>query len=196
MLFERNGSNVSTWAYNLPGSLEKLVLTLFPWVGTDTDIEIMANGALSQGWLAPQLRGRSETIIACQSSCAGDQCINCFLNHSGESIAEISRTYTPNTRGNCLQDSPAGFCDAFRCLVRAKKEGHLSQLREVHVQQQYEQQCREAYDHVQYPFSCAGIMLRHDHPSGGGHMDAQCADDEDCKLVVEQFLSESGWPGN
>ena len=95
-----------------------------------------------------------------------------------------------------LEDShtiqtPQNFCNAFRSLLRAKAEQRI-QVKEILIRMKSADHCREAYDHVQYPCSCAGILLHHTHPSGGGHMKAACGKCDDCMTVVDGFLREAG----
>jgi len=92
-----------------------------------------------------------------------------------------------------IMQTSENFCAAFRCLLRSKKS-LTPYLKFIAIRMNSEHHCREAYDHVQEPCSCAGILLRHDHPDGGGHMNASCGDCSDCHDVVENFLQESVGP--
>ena len=98
-----------------------------------------------------------------------------------------------NLMDDHVVQTPENFCKAFRCLLRVRKERYPN-LKYICIRMKSEDQCRRAYDHIQHPFSAAGIYLRHDHPSGGGHMDPGCGDCSDCNPVVERFLHESGGP--
>lgn len=92
-----------------------------------------------------------------------------------------------------IMQTPENFCEAFRCLLRARNE-QTPRLKDILILMHSAEHCREAYDHVQYPCSSSGILLHHKHPSGSGHMDPCCGECEDCKSVLERFLRESGGP--
>lgn len=92
-----------------------------------------------------------------------------------------------------ILQTPENFCEAFRCLLCARKD-KTPHLKNILIRMQTSEHCREAYDHVQGPCSAAGILLHHAHPSGSGHMNAGCKDCDDCRSDLEQFLRESGGP--
>lgn len=105
------------------------------------------------------------------------------------SLEELSLTFE---KDHILQ-TPENFCEAFRCLLRVRKD-QTPHLKKIFIRQRTDRHCREAYDHVQGPCSSAGILLHHRYPIVSGHTDAGCGECEDCRFELEQFLQESGGP--
>lgn len=172
---------------------------------------LMASAGSTLQSLTLQLHGRKsiplDGLRGLERLCELHTDVALLFSPDGSNISTWPSRLPPNleklsltledTRGRVKYDhivqTPENFCEAFRCLLRAKKS-QTPRLNDILILMKSSRHRREAYDHIESPVSRAGILLHLAHPGGARHMDPGCGDCAECNSVVERFLQETGGP--